>query len=218
MVKQGHYAKSSRQKRLRHLNQRLTKQNSRTIPDTQLSDFLAVRWHLTHHQPAVIEQTMLHFLRTWLEQATQQSTLPWNLTVATKATLAQFNRTVPWQFYLVLDQQWAHFQAFIQKELPAVPLSERRRVSELLTASKWHQQLAQQLAVNNLLLLFDGDQQRLANVTQTQIEQLTNSLLTDDQVNWSQVTALFAGTPFTIPVDADSESKSWLKSLMSLAS
>ncbi|GAB6093060.1 hypothetical protein [Furfurilactobacillus curtus] len=218
MVKQGHYAKSSRQKRLRHLNQRLTKQNSRTIPDTQLSDFLTVRWHLTQHQPDVIEQTMLHFLRTWLEQAAQQSTLPWNLTVAAKATLAQFNRDVPWQFYLVLDQQWSHFQSFIQKELPAVPLSDRRRVSQLLTEPQWHQQLAQQLAVNNLLLLFNGDQHRLANVTQAQIEQLTTSLLADDQVNWSQVAALFAGTPFSIPVDADAESKSWLKSLMALAS
>ena len=67
MVKQGHYAKVSKQKRLRQLKQRRQAQEKRAVMPEMVSEFLQVRYHLTQaaKQRPVMRQMMQRFMAQW---------------------------------------------------------------------------------------------------------------------------------------------------------
>ncbi|GKT04198.1 hypothetical protein [Furfurilactobacillus entadae] len=213
MVKQGKYAKVSQQKKLQSLRQHIANKGSRVVSDDQLSDFLLVRWHLTNRQPKLTETTMQQFLRAWLEQA-QSHQSPWSLSIITGETLQQFNQQVPWQFYAIVNQQFERWQSFLQKEGPTVPLATRLLFTDALSPEQWVTLLSQQLAVNTLLQMTGGNQDRLAQINNEQVAQLQVSFLNADKtaIEWQKVTALAPAKP---PVSTD-DNRQWLAGLANL--
>ncbi|MCF6160903.1 MAG: hypothetical protein LKG79_11815 [Furfurilactobacillus sp.] len=214
MVKQGKYAGSSRQKQLRNLRQRISNKGQHTINETDLVDFLLVRWHLTqHNQTQLVEQTTEHFLRTWIEQAQHEKNQVWNLATITVNTLKVFAIQVPWQFYAIINHEWSHLQRFLVKEVPAVPLKDQLLTDNQMSTNDWQTALSTQLTVNSFLLMFQGNQQQLSRVSDQQIEQLRSSFLTENSLNWQAVATVFQPLKYTIPADADEDSVQWLTEL-----
>ncbi|RRK10924.1 hypothetical protein D1831_05040 [Lactiplantibacillus garii] len=215
MVKQGHYAKASRQKKLRQLKQRHQVHADRVIADDAIVEFLQVRYHLTRgsKQRPVVRKTMQHFVTQWLVLAQATGTPSWDVTTITKQTLQQFNRQLPWQGYALVNANLLDFQAFLLKEVPAVPLKVRLGVSHALTPLTWQALLTTQLAVNTLLGMF-GDQ--LEKVTTAQVNQLRRGLIrTDGALDWGKVASLVAPVTMT-PPDADVATQTWFTQLTKL--
>lgn len=215
MVKQGHYAKSSRRQRVRRLKQRHQVQADRVIAPNAVTEFLLVRYHLTRgkQQRPVVRKTMQHFLTQWLSLAFGSETTTWSLTTTTVKTLQQFNLQLPWQGYAIIDQNWVDFQAFLIKEVPAVPLQDRLRLSEPFTLASGQAMLSQQLAINALLGL-SGSEQQLAQLKKAQIEALQTSIQRSNGIDWVKVASLLG--PLKSPSIVTSEVQTWLTQLKKL--
>ncbi|BDZ29615.1 hypothetical protein RA086_00405 [Lactiplantibacillus sp. WILCCON 0030] len=215
MVKQGHYAKSSRRQRVKRLRQHHQAQADHVIDPKTVTTFLLVRYQLTQgkQQRPVVRKTMQHFLTQWLAVATTQVDNRWALMTVTQQTLQQFNLQLPWQGYAIIDQNWDEFQHFLVKEVPAVPLQSRLQVTNQITASRWRERLSQQLAVNSLLGLFGQNQQQLAQITTAQVADLQASLVTAQKIDWGKVAQLL--TPFADKALAttDAAATTWLTQL-----
>jgi len=194
MVKQGHYAKASRKKMIRQFKQHHAPHEDQAIDPLKVKDFLLVRYHLTQakQQRVVVQKAMQQFFGNWLTLAQQAGDATWNVTTLTKQTLELSNTQLPWQYYAVLDQQFAQWQDFLMKEAPAVPLVKRIQLTATLSPATWQSLLSQQLAINGLLGTLGRDQQQLAQVTTAQVEQLQASLLSADRLVWSTVATLCA--------------------------
>lgn len=217
MVKQGHYAKTSRQKKLRQLKQRHQVHADRTIDYAMVSEFLLVRYHLTQakRQRPVMRKTMQRFMTQWLAGATANGALSWSVTTITKQTLQQFNRQLPWQGYALLQQELLAWQAFMVKEVPAVPLDERLQVTDLLTTATITTVISEQLAINTLLGMFGDNQAKLAQVTTAQVQQLQAGLVTATAIDWTKVASLVA--PVTLSADTQAASmQTWVAQLNEL--
>jgi len=215
MVKQGQYAKSSRRQRVRRLKQRHQVQADRVIAPNAVTEFLLVRYHLTRgkQQRPVVRKTMQHFLTQWLSLAVGSETTTWSLMTTTVETLQQFNLQLPWQGYAIIDQNWADFQAFLIKEVPAVPLQDRLRLSEPLTLAGWQAMLSQQLAINALLGL-SGSEQQLAKLKKAQSEALQTRIQGPNGGDWVKVASLLG--PLKNPGIVTSEIQIWLMQLKKL--
>lgn len=215
MVKQGHYAKVSRQKKLRQLKRRHQVRADRTIDPSELSEFLLVRYHLTHgkSQRPLLRKTMQRFLAQWLACAENTNGTTWSIATITDQALQQFNRQLPWQGYALVGQAFMALQTFLTKEVPAVPLAERLLVTDTISVAQWQRALSTQLAVNVLLGLF-GTQ--LDRVTNAQIAEMRTGLLTEHgQVDWTKAADLLA--PVTVlPTDPDPATQTWLTQLAKL--
>ena len=203
MVKQGSFASVSSVKQLRQFKQRTKLAESQAIQPEQIKEFLVVRYHLTQNArlAPVTKETMQRFLMAWLDNATAQ-------------TLGQIATQVPWQFYALVNSEWRRFQKFLQKEVPAMPLATRRMVTaeaETITAL-----VAQQLALNWFLTMYAAMPDRLAAVTEQQVADLQQSLLSDDQINWQNVATVYSTAPFVMPTDADEGTVTWLQTLTDL--
>lgn len=214
MVKQGHYARSSRKQRVRQLKQHHQVQADCVIEPTAITEFLLVRYHLTRgkKQRPVVRKTMQQFLTQWL--ALTASTSTWSVTEITAKTLQQFNLQLPWQGYAIVSEAWADFQVFLVKEVPAVPLQERLRLVEPLSTEQWQQLLSQQLAVNALLGLLGKNEQQLSQLTTAQIRQLQTSIQTATGIDWVKVASLLAPTSKNVTVTA--QNKTWFGQLEKL--
>jgi len=214
MVKQGHYASSSRKQRVRQLKQHHQVQADHVIEPTAVTEFLLVRYHLTRgkQQRPVVRKTMQQFLTQWLALTT--STPTWSVTEITTKTLQQFNLQLPWQGYAIVNQAWADFQAFLVKEVPAVPLQERLRLVEPLSIEQWQQLLSQQLAVNTLLGLLGKNEQQLSQLTTAQISQLQTSIQTASGLDWGKVASLLAPTSKNDATTA--QNQTWFEQLNKL--
>lgn len=217
MVKQGHYASSSRQQRVRQLKQHHQVHADRVIEPTAVTEFLLVRYHLTQgkQQRPIVRKTMQQFLTQWLALATSAETRDWSLTTITTQTLQQFNLQLPWQGYAIINQNWTSFQAFLMKEVSAVPLQARLHVSATLTPAAWQTLLSQQLAVNALLGLFGQNEQQLGRLKATQVESLQASIQTATGIDWDKVASLLA--PLKTNEAATSRTRTWLAQLDKLA-
>lgn len=193
MVKQGHYAKSSRKKMVRQFKQHHAQHEARAIDPLKIKAFLLVRYHLTQakQQRVVVQKTMQQFFGNWLDLATApENGQVWDVTALTEQTLQLSGYQVPWQYYAILNQQVKAWQAFLLKEGPVVPLEERLSVINPLTPATWPDVLSQQLAVNGLIGTWGRD--RLSQVTAEQVAQLQASLVTDGHFNWAAVAAVCA--------------------------
>ncbi|MBS0952918.1 hypothetical protein ABC426_07635 [Lactiplantibacillus plantarum] len=225
MVKQGHYAKVSKQKRLRQLKQRRQAQEKRAIMPEMVSEFLQVRYHLTQaaKQRPAMRQMMQRFMAQWLAagqaELSDNGQTTWSVVALTKQTLQTFNRQLPWQGYALVDQEMARWTAFLNKEVPAVPLSERITLTEALSPATWQACLSEQLAINALLAL-TGDSRQLGQITTEQVRQLQNSIQTATGIDWEKVAQLLDSTVIAQNIlseaGLDDKTRQWLEKLQKL--
>lgn len=213
MSRPGNYGKSSRLKQLRQIRRRKQQQASRTIGWDQVEDFLLGRYHLVQGNklPPVVDATIQRFFSEWLQTALAQgeTQVQWDVTALTTTTLRRIGNQVPWQFYGLLAGQAEHWQRFLRREGPVLPLATPRQVINPLSTAAWQQVIADQLAVNLLTV-------SAVPVTDQQRTQLAASFLADGQFRWSAVAALFAPLGFQITPGTDQQTSQWLNHLMGL--
>ncbi|AVK64158.1 hypothetical protein C5Z26_08545 [Lactobacillus sp. CBA3606] len=217
MVKQGHYASSSRRKVVHQLKQHHQAQADRVIATAAIAEFLQVRYHLTQAgaQRPIVRKTMQRWLTQWLALATATPATTWSVATLTAQTLQAFNRQLPWQGYALVLQNFAAWQAFLVKEVPAVPLTTRLTLTALQSPTQIQAQVMQQLAVNGLLGLLGQDEQRLAQVTTTQVAQLQTSLQVAGKVDWQRVATLLEPVAATA-TSQDISTQTWVQQLRKL--
>lgn len=213
MSRPGNYGKSSRLKQLRQVRRRKQQQTSRTIHWDQVEDFLLGRYHLVQGSqlPPVVDATVQRFFSEWLQTALAQgeAQIQWDVTDLTTATLRRIGNQVPWQFYGLLAGQAEHWQQFLRREGPVLPLTQPRQVINPLSAAAWQQEIAKQLADNVLTV-------SAIPVTTQQRDRLAASFLHDGKVQWVAVAAVFAPLGFQVTPGTDSETSTWLKQLSGL--
>lgn len=216
MVKQGQRAASKRLKQIKQIRRKKAISYDRTIAASQLAEFMLVRYGLTLKKkiPQTQTQTVQRFLQEWLVQA-PKSNVNWSIAQVTTAVLKQLNCQVPWQFLAVLAQNWLSIQAFLMKELPAVPLKDRLVVTDELTVNQLTQLLSHQLATNFFLTTLGGNPQLLQQVAANKVMELQASLQLDDHIDWQRVSALFIQS-FVVNEAADSGTRAWLQQLSQL--
>lgn len=213
MSRPGKFAKSSRIKQLRQFKRRQPASMERTITWEQVTDFLLGRYHLTRggRVTALVDATVQRFLSEWLTTAQRrgEDQVQWPIDDITTTTVSQIGHQVPWQFYAIVVEQFADWQAFLLKEGPALPLQHRRQLVTVLTTSQFHRLIAEQLAVN--LLTGMG-----ISGTVQQREQLVAGLLVADRLQWSAVAKLFDPLGFRVTAPATSTTYEWLNDLLAL--
>ncbi|NLR10603.1 MULTISPECIES: hypothetical protein [Lactobacillaceae] len=213
MSRPGNYGKSSRLKQLRQIRRRKQQQTSRTIHWDQVEDFLLGRYHLVQGSqlPPVVDATIQRFFSEWLQTALAQgeAQIQWDVTALTTTTLQRIGNQVPWQFYGLLAGQAEHWQKFLRREGPVLPLSHPRQIINPLSMADWQQLIANQLA-DNLLTV------SAIPVTAKQREQLTASFLVAGHLQWTAVAALFTPLGFQITSGTAAETSQWLNQLSGL--
>lgn len=211
MPKQGQFAKSTRTKQLNSFKVK-RRGGGNTIPTDQLTDFLVVRFALTAKKrvaPAA-QETVQRFL---IELADRLVEANGNLVKLVPPLLTKLNSQVPWQFYAQLTANWDLLQRFLVKELPAVPLAQRLRVTTQLSTGQLNQLVAEQLAQKGAAATLLGRGPLSPAQTQLVTKQLLAALYRDGQVDWQQVRALLAPLPYQPAPDLDLPTRQWLTAL-----
>lgn len=211
MPKQGQFAKSTRTKQLNSFNVK-RRGGGNTIPTDQLTDFLVVRFALTAKKrvaPAA-QETVQRFL---IELADCLVEANGNLVQLVPPLLAKLNSQVPWQFYAQVTANWDLLQRFLVKELPAVPLAQRLRVTAQLSTAWLNQLVAEQLAQKGAAATLLGRGPLPLAQTQLVAKQLLAVLYRGGQIDWQQVRALLAPLPYQPAADLDLPTRQWLTAL-----
>lgn len=212
MPKQGHFAKSSRLKQLNNFKVKRPQVAGNEISGDQLTDFLVVRFALTAKKrvPAVAQETSQRFL---IEVSDQLTNHQGNLSLIVPAVIRKLNPQVPWQFFQQLLANWALLQRFLVKELPAVPLNPRLRITEQVAVDELAQLVAHQLAIKGTATTLLNRPQVTPALKQRTTQLLLATLYQGGQVNWTQVRALLAPLPYQPPVELDASTREWLLDL-----
>lgn len=211
MPKQGQFAKSTRTKQLNSFKVK-RRGGGNTIPTDQLTDFLVVRFALTAKKrvaPAA-QETVQRFLIELADRLVEDNG---NLVQLVPPLLTKLNSQVPWQFYAQLTANWDLLQRFLVKELPAVPLAQRLRVTTQLSTGQLNQLVAEQLAQKGAAATLLGRGSLSPAQTQLVAKQLLAALYRDGQVDWQQVRALLAPLPYQPAPDLDLPTRQWLTAL-----
>lgn len=211
MPKQGQFAKSTRTKQLNSFKVK-RRGGGNTIPTDQLTDFLVVRFALTAKKrvtPAA-QETVQRFLIELADRLVKDNG---NLARLVPPLLTKLNSQVPWQFYAQVTANWDLLQRFLIKELPAVPLDQRLRVTAQLSTGQLNQLVAEQLAQKGAAATLLGRGQLPPAQTQLVAKQLLAALYRDGQVDWQQVRALLAPLPYQPAPDLDLPTRQWLTAL-----
>lgn len=211
MPKQGQFAKSTRTKQLNSFKVK-RRGGGNTIPTDQLTDFLVVRFALTAKKrvaPAA-QETVQRFLIELADRLVEDNG---NLVQLVPPLLTKLNSQVPWQFYAQLTANWDLLQRFLVKELLAVPLAQRLRVTTQLSTGQLNQLVAEQLAQKGAAATLLGRGPLSPAQTQLVAKQLLAALYRDGQVDWQQVRALLAPLPYQPAPDLDLPTRQWLTAL-----
>ena len=211
MPKQGQFAKSTRTKQLNSFKVK-RRGGGNTIPTDQLTDFLVVRFALTAKKrvtPAA-QETVQRFLIELADRLVKDNG---NLARLVPPLLTKLNSQVPWQFYAQVTANWDLLQRFLVKELPAVPLDQRLRVTAQLSTGQLNQLVAEQLAQKGAAATLLGRGQLPPAQTQLVAKQLLAALYRDGQVDWQQVRALLAPLLYQPAPDLDLPTRQWLTAL-----
>ena len=211
MPKQGQFAKSTRTKQLNSFNVK-RRGGGNTIPTDQLTDFLVVRFALTAKKRVAptAQETVQRFL---IELADRLVEANGNLVQLVPPLLAKLNSQVPWQFYAQVTANWDLLQRFLVKELPAVPLAQRLRVTAQLSTGQLNQLVAEQLAQKGAAATLLGRGPLPPAQTQLVAKQLLAALYRDGQIDWQQVRALLAPLPYQPAPELDLPTRQWLTAL-----
>lgn len=211
MPKQGQFAKSSRIKRVNNFKVK-QHQQGKNIHNEQLVDFLVVRYALTLKKRIApnAQETVQRFL---MEISAKLISDDGDLQAIIPMLLTSLSARVPWQFYRQVSLEWENLQAFLKKELPAVPLKQRLRVTQTVSITEFNRLVANLLAhkIAAITLIKHSGQQSALQEQTAQL--LFASLYQDSQVKWDQVAALLAPFDFPVPVELDAGSKKWLTAL-----
>ena len=211
MPKQGQFAKSTRTKQLNSFKVK-RRGGGNTIPADQLTDFLVVRFALTAKKRVAptAQETVQRFL---IELANRLVEDNGNLVQLVPPLLTKLNSQVPWQFYAQLTANWDLLQRFLVKELPAVPLAQRLRVTTQLSTGQLNQLVAEQLAQKGAAATLLGRGPLPPAQTQLVAKQLLAVLYRDGQIDWQQVRALLAPLPYQPAPELDLPTRQWLTAL-----
>lgn len=211
MVKQGRFAASKRVKQLNNFHQKHRVVESRAIADDQLGDFLLVRFALTTKKrlPANARETLQRFLQELTPRLVAHQG---RVKDSVAAVLLAVRTRVPWQFFRQVSEQWAPFQHFLQREVPAVPLKQRMPVTDLLTPAAFNDLLAGMLAEQTVALT-TLQAKVPAAMQQTMVAQTKQSLFNGQEIDWSKVRALFAPVKFDPQTAPDEKTRQWLLEL-----
>ena len=211
MPKQGQFAKSTRTKQLNSFKVK-RRGGDNTIPTDQLTDFLVVRFALTAKKRVAptAQETVQRFL---IELANRLVEDNGNLVQLVPPLLTKLNSQVPWQFYAQVTANWDLLQRFLVKELPAVPLAQRLRVTTQLSTGQLNQLVAEQLAQKGAAATLLGRGPLPPAQTQLVAKQLLAALYRDGQVDWQQVRALLAPLLYQPAADLDLPTRQWLTAL-----
>lgn len=214
MPKQGQFAKASRIKQLNNFKVK-HHQQGQTITNDQLTDFLVVRYALTVKKriPADSRETIQRFL---IEISDQLITEKGNLAVMIPQLLHELTPRVPWQFFKQVDENWDKLQHFLQKELPAVPLQERLRVTATISSATVEETIAQLLTTKAAAITFIKQPQLAATMTEQTARMLLPTIYHDGEIDWQKVQALLAPFPFKVDPTLDKGSQEWLRALSAL--
>ncbi|WP_373842049.1 hypothetical protein [Limosilactobacillus sp.] len=211
MPKQGHFAKSTR---LKQLNNFKVKRHfpGNTIPNSQLTDFLVVRFALTVKQriPKSSRETVQRFL---IEVADQLLKYQGNLVNLVPALLRDINHRAPWQFYRQLLPEWGKLQKFLKKEVPAVPLKQRCYLTGTITTAALTKIVAQLLAGKASAITFLKQPNAPISLRQQTTKMLLAAVYQEGKIDWVKVRALLAPFPFQIDPQLDAGTKKWLTTL-----
>ena len=211
MPKQGQFAKSTRTKQLNSFKVK-RRGGDNTIPTDQLTDFLVVRFALTAKKRVAptAQETVQRFLIELADRLVEDNG---NLVQLVPPLLTKLNSQVPWQFYAQLTANWDLLQRFLVKELPAVPLAQRLRVTTQLSTGQLNQLVAEQLAQKGAAATLLGRGPLPPAQTQLVAKQLLAVLYRDGQIDWQQVRALLAPLPYQPAADLDLPTRQWLTAL-----
>lgn len=211
MPKQGQFAKSTRTKQLNSFKVK-RRGGDNTIPTDQLTDFLVVRFALTAKKRVAptAQETVQRFLIELADRLVEDNG---NLVQLVPPLLTKLNSQVPWQFYAQVTANWDLLQRFLVKELPAVPLAQRLRVTTQLSTGQLNQLVAEQLAQKGAAATLLGRGPLPPAQTQLVAKQLLAALYRDGQVDWQQVRALLAPLPYQPAADLDLPTRQWLTAL-----
>lgn len=182
MPKQGQFAKSPRTKQLNSFKVK-RRGGGNTVSTDRLTDFLVVRFALTAKKrvaPAA-QETVQRFL---IELADRLVEANGDLARLVPPLLTKLNSQVPWQFYAQVTANWDLLQRFLVKELPAVPLDQRLRVTAQLSTGQLNQLVAEQLAQKGAAATLLGRGPLPPAQTQLVAKQLLAALYRDGQVDW----------------------------------
>lgn len=214
MVKQGHFAKSSRTKRMNQLKRRAKKTSQATINEQQVLDFILVRYGLTlkKHFSAIQGETIQRFIIEMIN--VDDNYQNWDMEKRFNLAIKKIATQVPWRFYKIIFEDWGKLQSFFNKELPAIPLTSKIIVDHLVEQVGIIDLITQQLSINFYLLTFGNNPQMLAKVSKQQIEQLQASLVSGSQINWDKVASLLDDHQINLDLVSDSATKKWLSDLL----
>jgi len=213
LVKQGKFAKSSKQKKIKQILKAKRKPQGRIINDSEFENFLLVRYGLTLKKKlnSEVKESVQRFLQQWILVGGNQST--WSVEAMLPQVLQQLNVSLPWQFYKQIADNFSEFQSFLQRELKAVPLKERKALTDELSDGDVNDVIAGQLAANTFIATMGGNQEMLQKVTQSQLEDVLNSFSHEGAIDWDKVRNIFDPMGFEIPSGLDMPTKKWLETM-----
>ena len=208
MPKQGQFAKASRQVHQKTLKQRGGRRGGQEIVEEQAGDFLLVRFALTTKKrlPKESQETLQRFL----QELTPELLDSGDGAAAVRGALDRTRGQVPWQYYYQLSAGWPLLSHFIARELPAIPLKQRRLVKNLPDGAALAARIAALLATQAAALTL---LQAKPAATAALAQQLTGQLLVNGKIDWRRVAALLAPFPFTAPAGIDAGTAQWLAAL-----
>jgi hypothetical protein len=214
MPKQGHFAKSSRVKQVNNFKVK-RHQQGQAIATDQLTDFLVVRYALTikRRVPVAAQETIQRLL---IEVSDRLLKADGDLQKILPALLTDINSRVPWQFFKQVVEEWATLQRFLQKELPAVPLQQRLRITATVSTTELSKRVAELMATRAAVITFLNQPQLAKTMTAQTARRLLPTIYHDNQLDWEKVRALLAPFSFKLDDQLDAGTKEWLLALSKL--
>lgn len=212
MVKQGRFAKSSKLRQIKQIRHHMHHQAGRIISPDQFEEFVLVRYGLTLKKKyyGIAKETMQRFLMEVIHTA-GPTINPWPLTTIITETFKNIGVRVPYQFYRVVFENWAPFEQFLKREIPAVPLKARLFLTATVSKEQLSQIIGRQLAANTLMTT--GNRQIIEQVKPEQLDSLVAQFMIEGVINWQRVAQIFAPIPFDTSTAPDETTKQWLEQL-----
>lgn len=214
MVKQGRYTKSSKMKQIKAIRKRMHTPAGRIIHPDEFEQFVLVRYGLTLKKrlKGTAKETVQRFLQEMLLITSVKEA--WSLEAILTKTLKNINTEVPFQFYRVMMANWPEVQHFLQREIPAVPLQDRIIVTNPVGDGQLETIIVNQLAANTLIETLGGNPDMMKAIKESQIQQLTAGLISNDKIDWNKVSKIFEPIGFDPGRAGDAGTQQWLEQLM----
>lgn len=215
MPKQGQFAGVSRQVHIRDRRHR-GRQPGTVIDATQLSDFLLARYALTTRRqlPKAAQETGQRFLQELADRLPKAGG-PVDSNRLLGDLLAALNPRVPWQFFWQLSANWAALRGFLAREVSAIPLRERVRLTTLPDPAGLARLLAPLVArrAARSTTLNQGLPDSVVTRLATGIEA---GLWQAGQLDWAKVAQLLDPVGFPLAPGLDPGTREWLRQLSAL--